>query len=182
MNYIVSVANQNEDSTLKGKIMSVDEAWNVLKDEVKMVQLNQEVMALSTTSSQSSEATDSGVPCKRQKGIWALAEEVAQSSESGNTNSCFDEVEEYMKINRIKPHEDPLKFWKIHSTKFPILSELAQSILAIPASSGSVERVFSIAGAIARARRSSLAVTTVREILTYREYVEQNDGSLNSPL
>lgn len=160
--------------------MTAEEAWSALREEVKMIRLNQEVQAVASTSnsSHSSESDSDFASSKRKKGMWDFAEEVADaSSGNGNHENNIDEVDEYMKMSRIKKDEDPLKFWSLHSTKLPILSKLAKSVLSVPASSASVERLFSIAGAIARARRSSLLILTLKQILTYREYVEQTYGS-----
>jgi len=57
----------------------------------------------------------------------------------------------------------PEVFWACKSGRYPRLAKLAQTLLNIPASSGSVERLFSVSGAILRARRSHLTVTTAME-------------------
>ena len=45
---------------------------------------------------------------------------------------------------------DTMKYWDLNFKKFPTLSKLAQTYLALPASSAPVERLFSIAGKIFR--------------------------------
>jgi hypothetical protein len=37
----------------------------------------------------------------------------------------------------------PLEFWKLNQNRFPILGTIARSLFIIPASSGSIERMFS---------------------------------------
>ena len=48
-----------------------------------------------------------------------------------------------------------LTWWKEHAARFPYLSQLARRYLAMPATSASVERLFSVAGQIVTAKRAS---------------------------
>ena len=68
------------------------------------------------------------------------------------------EVERYRRISReTDVSADPLAFWKsIKRADFPTLSNLAHSILCIPASSATSERVFSTANMILSKTRTSL--------------------------
>lgn len=52
---------------------------------------------------------------------------------------------------------DPLSFWKDHGGTYPNLTLLAQDIFAIPATSASVERVFSQASIAINGRRNRLS-------------------------
>lgn len=51
---------------------------------------------------------------------------------------------------------DPLEYWAVHGSKFPIIARIAAQILAIPATSADVERLFSITGRILTKYRASL--------------------------
>ena len=66
-----------------------------------------------------------------------------------NNNRSMTEIEltkfEQMDIPSCK---DPLGFYRDHSTTFPILSKIVREVYAIPASSASSERVFSIGGLV----------------------------------
>ena len=64
----------------------------------------------------------------------------------------------------------PEVYWSKMSSIYPRLSKLARTLLSIPASSGSVERLFSVSGAIVRARRSRLTAKTVESLLLTMEY------------
>uniref|UniRef100_A0A914UHT2 HAT C-terminal dimerisation domain-containing protein n=1 Tax=Plectus sambesii TaxID=2011161 RepID=A0A914UHT2_9BILA len=60
-----------------------------------------------------------------------------------------DEVEAYMKTFSTKAPPSPLvlvEFWKAQEKEYPELSWLAFDLLAIPATSAAIERVFSQAG------------------------------------
>jgi len=58
-----------------------------------------------------------------------------------------------------------LGFWSKQTLRFPYLSKLARQVLAIPASSASSERSFSVAGRVIEERRSCLEGSTVDAIL-----------------
>ena len=81
-----------------------------------------------------------------------------------------DEIKRYLGGRVEGLDEDPLKFWSLNATMFPTLSKLARIYLGIPASSGSVERMFSISGALQRSRRARLSWVTIEKILCYRDY------------
>ena len=50
----------------------------------------------------------------------------------------------------------PLEWWKEHAEKFPILSQLARIVLAVPGSQIECERVFSLAGLLTKKLRSKM--------------------------
>ena len=59
-----------------------------------------------------------------------------------------------------------LKWWKGKAAKYPIISQLARKLLAIPASSTPSERVFSAAGNIVTKKRSCLSADHVDALVT----------------
>jgi len=61
--------------------------------------------------------------------------------------------------------DDLLQWWKQQKDTFPKLWLLAQRILAVPATSAPSERVFSIAGLVLQAKRTSLAPENVNKII-----------------
>ena len=97
-----------------------------------------------------------------------LEKRVAASSATV-TGTHAEECLKYLDKAAEHLHTDPLVFWKVHAGEFPRLAQLAKIYLAIPASSGSVERLFSIAGAVQRARRARLQWKTIKNLLCYRE-------------
>ena len=54
------------------------------------------------------------------------------------------EYHSYISEKVLDKQVNVLKFWEVSKDKYPLLSKLAKRVLAIPASSGSVERLFSI--------------------------------------
>ena len=74
-----------------------------------------------------------------------------------------DCVEAYM--GNPDTSDDVLAFWKSKSAQWPSLATVAKSLLAIPATETSSERVFSLAGRTIEDRRSQLNVETVDDLL-----------------
>ena len=69
--------------------------------------------------------------------------------------TCNEELEAYFKED-IVLDVDPLMFWNSSLKEYPCLARLAQHVLAVPATSGAVERTFSQAGKILRPDQSRL--------------------------
>ena len=65
----------------------------------------------------------------------------------------------------------PLMWWKEHAAQFPYLSQLARRYLAMPATSASVERLFSVAGQVVTAKRASLDPETVTLLVFLHEAI-----------
>ena len=59
----------------------------------------------------------------------------------------------------------PLLYWKINQQRFPILAAIARDLFGIPASSGSIERVFSTASDIMSAKRNRTKADLLEKIL-----------------
>jgi hAT family C-terminal dimerisation region len=60
---------------------------------------------------------------------------------------------------------NPLEWWALRMSAFPILSKMAKQMLAIPATSASSERVFSQAGQITRASRNRMDVSNTAQLI-----------------
>lgn len=67
-----------------------------------------------------------------------------------------DEVQKYTDLEPIPFMLDPLLWWKSQESMLPLLSRKARQLLCIPATSVPSERVFSTAGDILSAQRSTL--------------------------
>jgi len=80
-----------------------------------------------------------------------------------------------MTISMAKPSKNSciLEWWKTNSARLPSLSKLARSYLAIPASSTSSERMFSIAGNIINCRRTNLTSETVNKLVFVRDNIQK---------
>ncbi|KAK1885872.1 Zinc finger BED domain containing protein 1, partial [Dissostichus eleginoides] len=70
--------------------------------------------------------------------------------------SAEEEMERYCKASSLPLTEDPLNWWRVHEITFSLLSRVSKRYLCIPGTSVSAERVFSTAGDVVTAKRSTL--------------------------
>lgn len=90
----------------------------------------------------------------------------SQYYDSSSDDSNEDEVDQYIKSKVPKDKNlDILMWWRDHRLEFPRLALLCTYYLAIPASSASSEREFSVAGQTISERRTGLKPETVDSIL-----------------
>ena len=84
---------------------------------------------------------------------------------------CKNEIDSYKKATKIPWNDyqelieaNPLLWWTLNKHNFPNLWRLAKIYPAIPATSASSERAFSVAGNIITLQRCRLAATTVEDL------------------
>jgi hypothetical protein len=106
---------------------------------------------------QESRTADQSLTCSSRKSIFSKfsVSQVVQT-ETEDTLYCNSPTDSEML---------PDVYWAKMNKTYPRLAKLARTLLSIPASSASVERLFSVSGAIVRARRSRLTATTVESLL-----------------
>jgi hypothetical protein len=64
-----------------------------------------------------------------------------------------EEIQRYLKVDEIRG-ADPLVWWRNNRKSFPLIAQLAQELLAVPASSAGAERIFkALAHALSKRRR-----------------------------
>ncbi|XP_065320424.1 zinc finger BED domain-containing protein 4-like [Gordionus sp. m RMFG-2023] len=85
-------------------------------------------------------------------------------SDYNNISNLEQECHILLSQNNI-PEEDALTFWKKKQLELPRLANLARKVLCISATSTPSERIFSIAGLILNAKRTSLCPTNLDKIL-----------------
>ena len=73
-----------------------------------------------------------------------------------NQPKASNEVEEYLKEDKITFNQYPFNWWLNKKNKYPILAKMARTFLAIPATSTSSERLFSDAGNLLTSKRSKI--------------------------
>lgn len=98
--------------------------------------------------------------------VWTFI--TPETPSAGNPVSA-QEVADYLGEGLEDPSKNPLDYWRNNSGKFPVLARMAREFLGFPASSGGVERLFSISGSLCRARRAALKMGTISNMLLYRE-------------
>lgn len=84
-----------------------------------------------------------------------------------------DEVERYARSKLVfAKDESVLAWWQKWSLNYPQLSLLARSLLSIPASSATSERIFSASGRILEERRQNLNENIVNDLLFLRNFTK----------
>lgn len=83
-----------------------------------------------------------------------------------------EEVDNYCRSPSLPLTEDPLNWWHGHEFTFPLLSKLSKRYLCIPGTSVSAERVFSTAGDVVTAKRSTLKPEHVDHLVFLHKNLE----------
>ena len=106
---------------------------------------------------------------KRRKtsaaGFFADSDE--EESEGEETVAEKDELAEYLALPQIKykTEEDAAVWWRENKSKFPNVEVMARQYLGCPASSASVERLFSQVGIAFTAKRKSADSSTIADLM-----------------
>lgn len=144
-----------------------------------MGRLDQEDLGLNEEIEKTTEERDyeeSSPPSKR-RGSCALVELLGNTFGDARQvpglvppeKSAFDRAEEEVKVYStaasLSLAENPLDWWKDHHIEYPLLAKLAKQYLCVPGTSVSAERVFSTAGDIVTAQRSTLTAEHVDQLL-----------------
>ena len=100
-------------------------------------------------------------------GLFDFMEAVEDEPEANHTDVA-SQVHAYLREPCLPQTSDPLAYWRDNKTAHPHLTKLAARVLAIPASSAPVERLFSIAGNVHRPNRSLLHDATFEKLMFIR--------------
>lgn len=76
-----------------------------------------------------------------------------------------EEFQSYLRVPAIDAEDNVLKWWQQHEGRFPRLAKMARQYLAVPASSASVERLFSSVGLVKSDLREKLLDSTTIDIM-----------------
>ncbi|WOL03489.1 zinc finger BED domain-containing protein RICESLEEPER 2-like [Canna indica] len=97
--------------------------------------------------------------------------------ESGHVHAK-SELDMYLDeaLQEDKDDFDILKWWKLNSERFPILSHMARDILAIPISTVASESTFSAGGRVLDPFRSSLTPKMVESLICAQDWIRKSNG------
>ena len=86
----------------------------------------------------------------------------------------IDELKTYLALPQIEYQTewDALEWWKENASKFPNLSRMAKQYLGCPASSATVERLFSLVGIAFSQKRKSATSGTIADLMFARMMVD----------
>ena len=101
--------------------------------------------------------------------MWDCQED-AQEDEDEEAVPEEDELVKYLELPQItyKTEQDALDWWILHHRSFPNLGVMARQYLGCPASSASVERLFSAVGIAFSGKRKSSKSDTLSDIMFAR--------------
>ena len=87
-----------------------------------------------------------------------------------------DEVEEYLREDKIHFDKNPFEWWEGKKGKYPILAKMARIYLAAPATSTPSERLFSDAGNLLSAKRTRMNSELFKRIM----FLKRNGPKIDS--
>ncbi|KAK9886011.1 hypothetical protein WA026_014797 [Henosepilachna vigintioctopunctata] len=104
--------------------------------------------------------------------FWNCFEEVAKDNmrnsndeENVGKNTLANEMDFYLKSNRLDRKADPYKWWSANEKQYPNLSKFAKVYLSSPGSSVYSERLFSEAGIIYDEKRNRLLPSNAEKLV-----------------
>lgn len=108
--------------------------------------------------------------CSQRSSLGDIFNKQKASNESGQRTLTDDEkaeneLEKYILTATLDGNANPLAWWKVNYTVYPMLSQLSKKYLTICATSVSSERLFSLAGHIVSKRRSCLKPEKVDKLI-----------------
>ena len=71
-----------------------------------------------------------------------------------------------------------LSWWKLHGSRFPVLSQMARDILAVPISTVASESTFSTGGRVLDSYRTSLSPKVVQALICTQDWIRKSHKSL----
>ena len=88
-----------------------------------------------------------------------------------NEENKNDELTKYFILSLALSSVDVLQWWKIREIEFPILSKFVRNYYCIPATSTSVERIFSTSGRIHDDQRANLSSDMVSKLVCFNNWI-----------
>ena len=89
----------------------------------------------------------------------------ADDDETVEESGIEDECKRYFSERLLPRNSDPIEWWKVNKFKFPHVAAVAKSVLAVPATSTSSERLFSTAGLTVTKLRNCLKPDNVNALV-----------------
>jgi hypothetical protein len=103
-------------------------------------------------------------------------EKFLASANQASSIPLQEEFKVFIKLMDENAFDDPLQFYTVNEKELPIFSAVARRVLAIPATSATTERLFSVGGRVCTFDRASLTPANV-DILTTLHVWEMSDDN-----
>jgi hypothetical protein len=98
-------------------------------------------------------------------------------SRTAKTTAMGSELERYLQLEP-QETEDPIEWWMAHQGHFPMVSQLALDIIAIPAMATDCERSFSLAKLTATSQRAFDDDEIVEKLSCLKNWVRHGAAKL----
>jgi hypothetical protein len=125
------------------------EHWQEAFSDAAMVTIKEQYLAAARLHNV--DAPMSISPPTRRKELSGFA--AYNRLKSRQPQQIDDELERYKRAPEPPEHQDPLEWWLLHQSQYPVLKHLALTLLAAPASTATDERLFSFAGNVVNEQR-----------------------------
>uniref|UniRef100_A0A3Q7I5B0 HAT C-terminal dimerisation domain-containing protein n=1 Tax=Solanum lycopersicum TaxID=4081 RepID=A0A3Q7I5B0_SOLLC len=127
------------------------------------------------SSSDSSDSSGSGISQNMSKNSLRTKLHMKKQKNDSGSLGVKSELDKYLLEDQEPESEDfdILSWWKVNSPRFPVLSQLARDVLAIPMSSVASECAFSTGGRILDPFRSSLTPKCVQCLICVQDWLRQ---------
>lgn len=126
----------------------------ILKEMDSIIQ--KQMSSSSEPATSSSQSTDLSLSKKPTLGSLFRKQRNSTECDSPPGRPSENELNSYLMIANIDSEASALDWWNINRTNYPILAQLAQKYLCIPATSSPSERLFSTSGNIVTSDRTCL--------------------------
>ncbi len=160
------------DPRFKVKYLDEDEVEHVkLKLQSLLMAAPSESIASSNSECSVLNCNDSESPAPppaKKRNLGTLFKDNEEKSDRNLETACSSiskeeellmQLQAYISIPRLDFEENPLEWWKIHSSNYPLLAAFAKRFLSVCATSSPSERLFSSSGNIVSPTRMKLSPT-----------------------
>ena len=116
---------------------------------------------------------DGGCTAQKHAKKSALDEFLGETEEDNpddRQDNIQEEIKRYTKERLASQNSDPLDWWELNEFRFHHIACIAKSILAVPATSTSKERLFSTAGLTVTRLRNSLKPENVNALVFLKKF------------
>ncbi|KAJ0134190.1 hypothetical protein HZ326_22758 [Fusarium oxysporum f. sp. albedinis] len=101
---------------------------------------------------------------------WTAATSPSAKSRTAKTTAIGSKLERYLQLEP-QETEGLIEWWMAHPGQFPMVSQLALNILAIPAMATNCERSFSLAKLMLTSQRLSMTTETLEKLQCVKNWV-----------
>jgi hypothetical protein len=143
-----------------------------VKNLILQLSLNYEVPLDTLNNKNNNNARDYFFNLRQKNStINTTTSNIVNSSTNDSQPSLLSELNRYLTAP-LELNIDPLQWWNIQKSEYPILNNIARDFLSVQATSVASEQAFSIAGQVISPQRNRLDPQTARAILCLKSWMQ----------